>query len=440
MIHVFSFKDKYYLLDVESGALHRLDGEAYSVLKALEAGDDPYSAGCERSVTDEVLADVRELSARGAFNAETPTAELDDMGVIKSMCLNIAHDCNLRCSYCFASTGEFGGGRMLMSREVVERALDFLVSRSGTRRSLEVDLFGGEPLMNMDAVRHAVEYGRKLERLHGKEIHFTITTNCLALDDETIDFINKEMFNVVLSVDGRREVHDAQRKTVTGGGSYDIIIEKAKKLVQRRGDGEHYVRGTFTARNLDFANDVTALREQGFRQISIEPVVLGHGEENELLSSHLPRIFEEYDRLADMLLEADGGENSFNFFHFMVDLGQGPCLRKRLSGCGAGVEYVAVAPDGGIYPCHQFDGNSDFLMGNVLDGTYDEKLRKRFFGCSITSKPSCRECWAKYFCSGGCAANAYKLNGDISKPHELSCAMEKKRTECALGIYGERRK
>lgn len=437
MTHVFSFNDKYYLIDVESGALHRLDGSAYSVVKAIECGEDPYATGVPRDIVDEVLADVAELAETGAYNAPKPHVELSDSGIIKSMCLNIAHDCNLRCSYCFAATGAFGGGRALMSRDVAEMALDFLIAHSGTRRNLEVDFFGGEPLMNMDVVRSTVEYGRRLEAEAGKEIHFTITTNGLALDDDSIDFINREMFNVVLSIDGRREIHDAQRKTVSGGGSYDLIVDKAKKLIDRRGDGEHYVRGTFTSVNLDFANDVDALRERGFRQISIEPVVLEAGAPNEITDADLPRIFEEYDRLADKLLASAGTKDWFNFFHFMVDLGQGPCLKKRFSGCGAGVEYVAVAPNGNIYPCHQFDGDDDFLMGNVTDGTYDSAVRRRFAECSIATKKKCSDCWAKYFCSGGCVANAYKLNGSIYEPHDLSCAMERKRTECALGIYGE---
>lgn len=436
MIHAFPFSDIFVLLDVESGAVHELDAEAYKVVSAISEGRDPKECGVPARDVEEIAGELRALEAEGAYNAEAKSAPLVAGGsVIKSLCLHVAHDCNLRCKYCFASTGDFHGERMLMDYDVAKRAMDLLIEKSGRRRHLEVDLFGGEPLLNWELCKQIVNYGRALEKQFDKEIHFTITTNCVALNDEMIDFINREMHNVVISLDGRKAVHDALRPTAGGQGSYDIILQKAKKLVAQRGDKEYYIRGTFTRNNLDFANDVKHLVLEGFEQISIEPVVLPESDPLSITKAQLPRIREEYERLADYYLKERYDGRWFNFFHFNVDLEHGPCLRKRLTGCGAGMEYMAVAPDGTIYPCHQFVGNPDWVLGTVFDGKLDESIQKKFEGCNVETKPACRNCWAKYFCSGGCAANAATYSGDIMQPHEISCELMRMRAECALGIY-----
>lgn len=437
MIHAFRFKDLYLVLDVESGALHALDKQAYDIVKALEKEESPYELPYEKSDIDEVLCELDALSKMNAFNCEEPQLESDDPHerLIKAMCLHIAHDCNLRCRYCFASTGEFHGKRMLMSADVGRRALDFLIKRSGRRRNLEVDLFGGEPLMNFDVVKEIVRYGRALEKKHDKCIRFTMTTNAVALDDEKIRYLNDQMHNIVISLDGRRKVHDHMRPAVNGKGSYDIILPKAKKLVDARGDREYYVRGTFTNRNLDFTKDVESICNEGFCQISLEPVVLPEDDAYAIREEHMIRALEEYDRLSDFILARRREGKWFNFFHFMLDLENGPCLKKRVLGCGAGVEYVAITPEGDIYPCHQFVGEKAFRMGDIFTGELDEGIQNAFLGCNIRTKQQCRACWAKYLCSGGCAANAYKYNGSISNPYAITCAFEKKRAECALGIY-----
>lgn len=435
MVHAFQRNNRYIMLDVESGAVHELDAESYAVVRALEEGRSPYAAGVARETADEILAELNELKAAGAYDSpeQTPPENMAPE-VIKAMCLHIAHDCNLRCRYCFAGTGEFHGARKLMPAEVGMRALDFLIERSGDRKNLEVDLFGGEPLMNFDVVKQVVAYGRQLEQQHGKTIRFTMTTNCVALNEENMQWLNAEMHNIVLSLDGRREVHDALRPTVNGKGSYDMIIGNAKRMAQLRGDQQHYVRGTFTNRNLDFTEDVKALVNEGFEQISLEPVVLPENDPYAIAEADVERILAEYDKLADFVTESRQSGKWFNFFHFMLDLGNGPCLKKRISGCGAGVEYVAVTPDGDIYPCHQFVGEEGFLMGNVLAGTFLPEKQAQFRDCTVRTKEACKGCWAKYFCSGGCAANAYKYCGDIKKPYAITCAFEKKRTECAIEL------
>lgn len=438
MIHAFTFKDMNLVLDVESGALHSMDKPAFDVVRTLETGGDPYALPYSREDIRSILDELDKLKSEGAFDSEPLVPPKgNEESVIKSLCLHIAHDCNLRCRYCFASTGDFHGARMFMTEDVAKRSLEFLMERSGRRHNLEVDLFGGEPLMNFDVVKSTVAYGRELEKKYNKHINFTITTNCLALNDEMIDFINDNMHNVVLSLDGRKEVHDALRPTVNGKGSYDIIVPKATELVKRRGDKEYYVRGTFTNRNLDFTKDVDALRSLGFEQISIEPVVLAEDSPYAILENHVKAILDEYDRLADMLLESRRNGRWFNFFHFMIDLSGGPCLKKRVSGCGAGVEYAAITPDGDIYPCHQFVGEAKYKMGNVMTGEFDGSIREEFIDCNILTKPQCSACFAKYYCAGGCAANAYKYNGDIRKPYAITCEFEKKRAELALGIYAK---
>ena len=442
MIHAFEYRGTYLVLDVESGAVHEVDKPSFDVISAIEQGNAVEALPYSRSMIDEIMAEIEELRSDGQFDSPAPKAPkaYAEFSPIKSMCLNVAHDCNLRCAYCFAETGEFHGGRMLMPFETAKNALDMLIKRSGSRYHLEVDLFGGEPLMNWEVVKQIVAYGRELEKAHNKHINFTITTNGVALDDEKIDFINREMFNVVLSIDGRREVHDALRVTPNRKGSYDIIVPKAQKLVNLRGEGEHYIRGTYTADNLDFTEDVRALADLGFEQISVEPVVLKPDEPHAINDSNVDKAIEEYDRLADFVLERRKEGRPFNFFHFYVDMDSSPCLAKRALGCGAGVEYVAVAPNGDIYPCHQFVGDNDFLLGNVLktdeEGNVplNNEIRQRFASCNIFTKEKCSHCWAKYYCSGGCAANAHKLNGSITEPPEVSCKLLKKRTEIAIGM------
>lgn len=440
MIHAFRFQNYYLALDVESGAVHSMDEQAYEVVRALEEGRPLESLPYPKEEVGEIVAELNSLHDAGAFEAEELVPPEGTGGqVIKAMCMHMAHDCNLRCKYCFADTGEFHGARMLMPEKVAYAALDLLIAHSGKRHNLEVDLFGGEPLMNWDVVKKTVAYGRELEKKHDKRINFTITTNCVALDDEKIDFINREMHNVVLSLDGRREIHDALRPTANGKGSFDLIAPRAQELVRRRGDKEHYVRGTFTNRNLDFTNDVKALREMGFEQISLEPVVLPDESPYAIRAEHVETVLAEYDTLASFLLSERKAGRWFNLFHFMVDLAGGPCLKKRVSGCGAGAEYVAVSPDGDIFPCHQFVGEAEWKMGSVLSGEFNTGMQQDFLSCNILTKPECRACWAKYFCSGGCAANAWKYNGDIRKPYRATCEFEKKRTECALGIFAAER-
>lgn len=441
MIHAFEYRDRYLVLDVESGAIHRLDRLSFEIVQAMEQGNDVYALPYSREDIDEVLSEIEELRRMGSFDSPAPVPVMRDAesSPIKSMCLNVAHDCNLRCRYCFAETGEFHGGRMLMSAETGKRALDFLIEHSGNRRHLEVDLFGGEPLMNFDVVKSIVAYGRELEAKFGKEIHFTITTNGMALDDEKDEFINSEMYNLVLSLDGRREVHDALRVTANGKGSYDIIVPKMRKLIGERGGREHYIRGTFTANNLDFTEDVRALAELGFEQISVEPVVLPESDPLAITEENADRAIEEYDRLLEYVIERREQGRPINFFHFYVDLDDSPCLAKRSLGCGAGVEYVAVAPNGDIFPCHQFVGKSEFRLGNVFESALDDGIRNRFAHCNVFTKPKCVDCWARYYCSGGCAANAYNLNGSIAEPPEISCRLLKKRTEIAIGMAIDRK-
>ncbi|MDE7225386.1 MAG: thioether cross-link-forming SCIFF peptide maturase, partial [Ruminococcus sp.] len=356
---------------------------------------------------------------------------------VKAMCLNIAHDCQLRCKYCFASTGDFGKGRKLMSFETGKHAIDFLLENSGDRPNLELDFFGGEPLMNFKVVKQIVEYARSREAEYGKKFRFTITTNGLLLDDEKIDFINREMSNVVLSIDGRKSVNDYFRVLPNGQGCYDMILPKYKKLVENRGDKEYYVRGTFTNKNLDFSEDVFALYEAGFDQISIEPVV-GEGDEYALTEKELPAVFREYEVLARRILDNEKKGGKFNFFHFMIDLDQGPCAIKRLRGCGCGNDYVAITPDGDIFPCHQFVGIDEYKMGNINEGTFNQEMKADFANCHVYSKPECRKCWAKFYCSGGCNANNYQYMGDVRSAHKISCELEKKRLECAIMIKAVR--
>ncbi len=352
--------------------------------------------------------------------------------VVKALCLHIAHDCNLACRYCFAGEGEYHGRRALMSFEVGKKALDFLVANSGNRINLEVDFFGGEPLMNWDVVKRLVEYGRSLEEPYNKKFRFTLTTNGVLLNEEILEFANREMSNIVLSIDGRKEIHDRMRPFRGGQGSYDLIVPKFKRVAESREQTNYYVRGTFTRNNLDFSQDVLHLADLGFRQISVEPVVAGPEADYAIREEDLPKLKEEYDRLAAEMLRRRREGKGFNFFHFMIDLEGGPCVAKRLSGCGSGTEYLAVTPWGDLYPCHQFVGNEKFLMGNVEEGVLREDLRDQFKCCNVYAKEKCRECFARFYCSGGCAANAYNFHGDVNGTYEVGCELERKRVECAI--------
>ena len=446
MIHTFKAVGQPMLLDVGSGAVHAIDETAYDVLQLWDGRDaDAIVAELkdrhDEAELREVIAELKQLEEIGALNAPDDyddVKQLHEPGIVKAMCLHAAHDCNLRCKYCFAATGDFCmGERKLLPYEVGKAALDWLVAHSGNRVNLEVDFFGGEPLMNFPVVKRLVEYGRSIEKEKNKKFKFTITTNCVLMNDEIIDFINREMKNVVISLDGRPEVHNRMRPTANGRGSYDLIIEKAKKFAAKRGDKEYYIRGTFTGYNKDFGNDVLFLADEGFEQLSIEPVVTDPACEYALREEDLPAIRDEYERLAQIYIDRRANGKWFNFFHFMVDLTGGPCLRKRLTGCGAGNEYVAVTPDGDIYPCHQFVGREGYRMGSVLDGTFDRDIQLTFAHNDVLHKEKCRGCWARFYCSGGCAANAEAFHGDISQPYDMECQMERKRLECAMAIYAK---
>ncbi len=446
MLHRYTQGGYYIVLDVNSGAIHLMDKLGYDMAGTLSA---PMQKNCPEEVlnafageynTETVLETYDELFAlyeAGELFCEDDYEKyrsLTALSPVKAMCLHIAHDCNMRCEYCFASTGDYQGGRMLMSAEVGKRAIDYLLDHSKGRRNLELDFFGGEPLMNFDVVKEVAAYARSKEQSHGKVFRFTITTNGLLLTDDKIDFINREMSNVVLSLDGRPSVNDRVRTRVDGSSTYDTIVPKFQKLVAARGDSPYYVRGTFTKYNLDFVNDVLYLNQLGFGQISVEPVVADAEQPYAISESDLPDICTEYDKLAEVIIDREKNGNWFNFFHFMIDLDQGPCAIKRLRGCGCGNEYVAITPDGDVYPCHQFVGHEEWKMGSIFDLSLDTDMKTRFAKSTVYGKEECRNCWAKFYCSGGCNANGMLYNGDILKPHKISCETEKKRIECALYI------
>ena len=444
MIHKFELEGYNILLDVNSGGVHIVDDLTYDLLDNVEP---PFSDECPVQVVEKLSKlydadEIRECYGEivELYNDKILFSE-DDYekyaltsvaAPIKSMCLHVSHDCNLRCEYCFASTGDFGAGRKLMDLETGKKAIDFLMKMSANRQLLELDFFGGEPLMNFDVVKQIVSYAREKEKEFGKTIRFTITTNGMLLTEEKMQFINDEMSNVVLSIDGRKEVNDRMRKRVDGSGSYDRIVENFKKFVPMRGDKDYYVRGTYTKYNLDFSNDVMHLYELGFDQISVEPVIASADMPYALTDGDLPKIFSEYEELSRKIAKIRSEGKFINFFHFMLDLDQGPCAIKRLKGCGCGNEYVAVTPDGDIYPCHQFVGMDECKMGNVVDGTFDYDMKSVFASAHVYTKPECKKCWAKFYCSGGCNANNYIYYGDIHTSHKLSCEIQKKRLECAI--------
>ena len=444
MVHQYKNNGYDIVLDVNSGAIHVVDDVTYDVIALYEGHTreeivnslrERYPETEVEEALDEVqmLVDNEELFTKDTYEnyimdfKKRPT-------VVKALCLHIAHDCNLACQYCFAEEGEYHGRRALMSFEVGKKALDFLIANSGNRRNLEVDFFGGEPLMNWQVVKDLVAYGREQEKLHDKKFRFTLTTNGVLLNDEVMEFCNREMGNVVLSIDGRKEVHDKMRPFRKGAGSYDLIVPKFQQFAESRHQDKYYVRGTFTHYNLDFSEDVLHLADLGFKQISVEPVVAEPKEPYAIREEDLPKLFEEYDKLAVEMIRRHKSGEDFNFFHFMIDLEGGPCVAKRLSGCGSGTEYLAVTPWGDFYPCHQFVGNEKFLLGNVDEGILNTDISDEFKCCNVYAKEKCRKCFARFYCSGGCAANAYNFSGDICGAYDIGCELQKKRIECAIMI------
>ena len=449
MVHQYKNNGYDIVLDVNSGAIHVVDDVTYDVIEMIDksqsesyAKDEIVSALSGKYGKEEVEEAIDEVQTlideESLFTKDTYENYIMDFKkrptVVKALCLHIAHDCNLACQYCFAEEGEYHGRRALMSFEVGKKALDFLIANSGNRRNLEVDFFGGEPLMNWQVVKDLVAYGREQEKLHDKNFRFTLTTNGVLLNDEIMEFCNKEMANVVLSIDGRKEVHDKMRPFRKGAGSYDLIVPKFQKFAESRHQDKYYVRGTFTHYNPDFAADVLHLADLGFKQISVEPVVAEPSEPYAITEEDLPKLFEEYDKLAAEMVRRHKEGDDFNFFHFMIDLEGGPCVAKRLSGCGSGTEYLAVTPWGDFYPCHQFVGNEKFLLGNVDDGIKNTEIRDEFKCCNVYAKEKCRKCFARFYCSGGCAANAYNFSGDICGAYDIGCELQKKRIECAIMI------
>ena len=445
MIHQYKNNGYNMVLDVNSGSVHVVDDLVYEIiaLKRDDLSDEEINKRLSSNYPKEALAvalsECNELIAAEMLFTEDIYRESIDLfkerqTVVKALCLHVAHDCNLACQYCFAEEGEYHGRRALMPFEVGKKALDLLIASSGNRINLEVDFFGGEPLMNWQVVKDLVAYGRSQEQLHNKQFRFTLTTNGILLNEEVMAFANQEMDNVVLSIDGRRETNDYMRPFRNGRGSYDLIVPKFQQFANSRNQERYYVRGTFTRNNLDFAADVLHLADLGFEQISVEPVVAPDEADYSLREADLPVIFAQYDELAQEIIKREKAKNGFNFFHFMIDLTGGPCVYKRLSGCGTGTEYLAVTPWGDLYPCHQFVGEEKFMLGNVDEGITKPYICEEFKDCNVYAKAKCQDCFAKFYCSGGCAANAYNFTGDIKDVHEISCALQKKRVECALMI------
>ena len=433
MVHCFSFDNEYYLYDVASGSLHKCDALTCQVINKMQGLAYDFG-GIEDSVITEIENEILELKEQGVILQEDVKVVPPKSEYVKALCLHICHDCNLRCKYCFAGTGDYKGHREFMSEEVALKAIDFLIENSGNRKILETDFFGGEPLMNFDVVKKTVEYANEKASAVGKKFLFTMTTNGVLLKGEIADWLNENMENVVLSLDGRPEIHDDVRKTVNGKGSFEVIIENFKNFVAKRGDKSYYIRGTFTNKNLDFAKDVLFMADSGFKEISLEPVVLDKGHELAITDEMLPEIKEEYKRLAREYIQRRKQGRGFHFFHFTIDLEGGPCLAKRVNACGAGNEYFSVTPVGDIYPCHQFADKPEFYMGNVFEGKINEEIRSKFKNSSLFTREGCEDCFARYHCSGGCAANNYVFNGDINKPYKQTCEMLKARTECAMHI------
>lgn len=447
MIHQYKLNGYNIVLDVYSGSVHVVDDVAYDIIhdfckekETLVAeildkyADDP---DVTREEVLDVIADVETLrEQRKLFTEDIYEPKAYDLKnrhtEVKALCLHVAHTCNLNCSYCFASQGNFNGERGLMSFETGKRALDFLIENSGDRRNLEVDFFGGEPLMNWQVVKDLVQYARGIEAAHGKNFRFTLTTNGVGIDDDVIEFANKEMHNVVLSLDGRKEVHDRLRRTASDEGSYDLIVPKFQRLVESRGGKGYYMRGTFTHHNVDFTEDIFHMADLGFTELSMEPVVCPPDDPFALTEEDLPKLFEQYEILAAEMIRRKKAGNGFTFYHYMIDLTHGPCIYKRISGCGSGTEYFAVTPWGDLYPCHQFVGDETYKMGDIWNGITNEEIRQDFKMCNVYAREECRDCWARLYCSGGCAANAYHATGSIKGVYDYGCELFKKRMECAI--------
>ncbi len=448
MIHSYKMKGYNIIIDQNSGCVHSVDEVAYDIINMFESEPkekikvfilDKYSKRDDVTPEDidlcfediEALIKDGRLFAKDAFE----NSALDfkkRQGVLKAICLHVAHDCNLACKYCFAGKGEYDGPKGLMNFETGKRALDFLVEKSGTRKNLEVDFFGGEPLLNWEVCKKLVEYGRSIEKEHGKNFRFTLTTNGVLVNDEVIDFCNREMGNVVLSLDGRKETHDRLRTTCNGKGSYDLIVDKFKKFANARNQADYYMRGTYTHYNTDFSKDIIHMADLGFKELSIEPVVSDPTEPYSLKENDLPILKEQYEILADEMLRRYRNGNGFTFYHYMIDLNSGPCIVKRISGCGVGTEYMAVTPSGELYPCHQFVGDEKFLLGDIWKGVTNTAILDEFKGCNVYSHPECKDCFAKLYCSGGCAANAYHTTGSVNGIYEFGCELHRKRIECAI--------
>ena len=451
MIHAYKQLGLNIVLDVCSGSVHVVDEVAYDIIEMYENNDtekiievilEKYK-GREDVTREDILdciSDIEELRADGKlFSEDTFEPMAGDLkkksaGIVKALCLHIAHSCNLNCSYCFASQGKYHGERALMSFEVGKQAFDFLIANSGTRRNLEVDFYGGEPLMNFDVVKQLVAYARSIEKQHGKNFRFTLTTNGMLIDDDVIDFANREMSNVVLSLDGRKEVHDRFRVDYAGNGSWERIVPKFQKLVNARGGKNYYMRGTFTHANPDFIEDIKEMLKLGFNELSMEPVVCAPDDPSALTEEDFAIVCDGYEKLAELMLERRRAGNPFTFYHYMIDLKGGPCIYKRISGCGSGTEYMAVTPTGELYPCHQFVGETEFKLGDVWNGVTNTAKQNEFGDCNVYTREECKNCWARLYCSGGCAANAYHATGSVNGVYEYGCRLFKKRMECAIAL------
>lgn len=451
MIHQYQLGGYNIVLDICSGSVHVVDEVAYDIIalfennskgKIIEEISAKYADRSDVTADDIVecyeqvvaLKESGRLFAPDTFEPVAGNLKAKTSGVIKALCIHIAHTCNLNCSYCFASQGKYHGDRAMMSLEVGKRALDFLVENSGSRRNLEVDFFGGEPLMNFDVVKQMVEYARSIEKEHNKNFRFTLTTNGMLIDDDVIDFANREMSNVVLSLDGRKEIHDRYRVDYTGKGSWETIVPKFQKLVESRGGKNYYMRGTFTHANPDFLNDIKQMLDLGFTELSMEPVVCADDDPSALTQEDLPIVLEQYEKLAELMRKRDKEGKPFTFYHYMIDLTGGPCIYKRISGCGSGTEYMAVTPWGDLYPCHQFVGEEKFKLGDIWQGVTNHETVDEFASCNVYARPECKDCWAKLYCSGGCAANAYHSTGSIKGVYKYGCELFKKRMECAIAV------
>ena len=446
MIHQYKLGGFNIVLDVCSGAVHVVDEIAYDIIAMFEENTRETVLGAMQEkypqVTQAELAEcyaqVASLQESGklfspdTFATMAGTLKEKTAGVVKALCLHIAHTCNLNCSYCFASQGKYHGDRAIMSYEVGKQALDFLMEHSGTRRNLEVDFFGGEPLMNFQVVKDLVAYARSVEKENKKNFRFTLTTNGVLVDDDVITWANQECSNVVLSLDGRKEIHDRFRVDYAGNGSWEKIVPKFQKFVEARGGKDYYMRGTFTHANPDFLKDIQQMLDLGFTELSMEPVVCAAGDPSALTEEDLPIVMEQYEKLAELMLERDKQGKPFTFYHYMIDLTGGPCIYKRISGCGSGTEYMAVTPWGDLYPCHQFVGEERFKLGNIWDGVTNPEVQSEFASCNVYAHPECRDCWARLYCSGGCAANAYHATGSITGVYEYGCKLFRKRMECAI--------